>query len=320
MFIRLSLAAGLLALAGAAASQPTYPNKPIRLISPYSPGGGNSIMARLIGYKLTERWEQQVIVDNRPGGNTVIGTEMVARASPDGYTLLLAGSAHVLVPLVFKTPYDPIKDFAAVATIGKNEFILVASPALPANDLQQLIALAKSKPGQLNYATFGAGTTSHLSTEIFCNLVGIRMQHIPYKGAGPAITDLLGNQVQVFLSTSAPVIPHIQAGKLKGMAISGDHRAPAVPNLPTFAQAGVPDYEANGWYGLLAPAGTPKSIMDKISREVASILATPDVQSKLNSQGVEAFVLTPAQYAALMQADSRKWSDVLKTGNIKLEN
>ena len=314
------LAGGLLGNVGLAAAQQGYPARPIRIISPYAPGGGNTIMARLVGDKLTERLGQQVIVDNRPGGNTIIGTELAARATPDGYTFLLAGAAHVVVPLVFKTPFDPIKDFAAVGTVGKNEYILVASPKVPANDLKQLVALAKAKPGQINYATFGAGTTTHLSIELFSNLVGVRMQHIPYKGAGPAITDLLGGHVDIFLSTPAPVIPHIQSGKLKGIAISGEQRAPAVPNLPTFAEGGVPGFEARGWYGVLAPAATPKPIVEKVAAVIAAALATADIKTRLNGLGVDPFISTPEQFQALMKADTAKWLKVLKSGNIKLEH
>ena len=319
VLIPLLIAGWLAAFAGAAFCQPAYPTRPIRIISPYAPGGGNTIMARLVAYRLTEAWGQQVIVDNRPGGNTIIGTEILARSSPDGYNFLLAGSGHVLVPLLLKTPYDPIRDFAPVATVGKNENILVAGPSAPFNDLQQLIAFAKAKPGQLNYATYGSGTTSHLATELLSQMAGIRMQHIPYKGAGPAIIDLLGGQVQVFLSTPAPVIPHIHSGKLKGIAISGEHRAAAVPNLPTFTEAGLPGFEAKGWYGVVAPAATPKAIIDKVSGEIASMLATPDIKSKLNAQGVEPLISTPEQFSALMKADTAKWIRVLKAANIKLE-
>jgi tripartite-type tricarboxylate transporter receptor subunit TctC len=310
----------LLAVAGEAFCQQSYPTRPIRIISPYAPGGGNTIMARMVAHKLTEAWGQQVIVDNRPGGNTIIGTELTARATPDGYTFMLAGSGHVLTPLLLKTPYDPIKDFAPVGTVGKQENIMVASPSAPFNDLQQLIAVAKTKPGQLNYATYGTGTSSHLATELFCQMTGIRMQHIPYKGAGPAITELLGGQVQVFLSTPAPVIPQIQSGKLKGIAISGEHRAAAVPNLPTFTEAGLPGFEAKGWYGVVAPAATPMPIVEKVSAEMAKFLAAPDIKKMLNAQGVDPFISTPEQFAALMKSDTAKWLKVLKTTNIKLEN
>ena len=226
----------------------------------------------------------------------------------------------MLVPLVFKAPYDPIRDFAAVGTVGKYESILVASQKLAASDLKQVIALAKAKPGTINYATFGAGTTTHLSMELFSNLVGVRMQHIPYKGTGPAITDLLGGHVDIFLSTSAPVIPHIQSGRLKGIAVSGDQRAAAIPNVPTFAEAGVPGFQARGWYGVVAPAATPRAIIDKVSAVMAAAMATAEMKTRLDAMGVEPLVSTPEQFDALMRADSAKWRKVLAAGNIKLEH
>ena len=315
----LAIALGF-AAASAVSAQANYPSRPIRIISPYAPGGGNSIMARMVAQKLTEAWGQQVIVDNRPGASTIIGTELTARATPDGYTFMLAGSGHALTSLLIKTPYDPIKDFAAVATVGKNENIMVASPHAPFSNLQQLIATAKAKPGQINYATYGAGTGSHLSTELFSQMVGIKMQHIPYKGAAPAITELLGGQVQVFLSTPAPVIPHIQSGKLKGIAISGDNRADAVPNLPTFTEAGLPGFDAKGWYGVVAPTATPKAIVDKVSVEIGRFLLLPEIRKLLNGQGVEPYIHTPEQFAGLIRSDHEKWIKVIKAANIKLDN
>jgi tripartite-type tricarboxylate transporter receptor subunit TctC len=301
-------------------AQEHYPNRPIRIISPYAPGGGNSIMARMVAQKLTEAWGQQVIVDNRPGGNTIIGTEITARSTPDGYTFMLAGSGHALTSLLIKTPYDPIKDFAAVGTVGKNENIMVASLHAPFSDLQQLIAVAKARPGQINYATYGAGTTSHLSTELFCQMVGIKMQHIPYKGAGPAIIELLSGQVQVFLSTPAPVIPHIQSGKLRGIAISGDTRAEALPTLPTFAEAGLAGFSSKGWYGVVAPAATPRARIDLVSAEMRRFLVLPEIRKLLNAQGVEPYIHTPEQFATLMRSDHSNWTKVIRAANIRLEN
>jgi tripartite-type tricarboxylate transporter receptor subunit TctC len=310
----------LLVNAFAIAAQPAYPTRPVRLISPYPPGGGNSTMARVLAQKLSERWGQQVIVDNRPGGNTVIGTETVAKAAPDGYTLLFPGSGHVLVPLVFKAPYDPLKDFTAVSGVGKNDFFLVLGPAVPANTFKEFVALAKSKPGQLNYATYGSGTTGHLATELMALTVGIRIQHIPYKGAGPAVTDLLGGQVEVFLSTPPPVVPLINSGRLKGIASTGERRSPAVPNVPTFTEMGYPGLEVKSWYGLLAPAGTPRPIIDKWHAEVAAVLKQPDVQSVFAAQAVEPYPASPEQFTDLMKADTARWLKVLKSVKIKLES
>ncbi|MBI1988525.1 MAG: tripartite tricarboxylate transporter substrate binding protein [Betaproteobacteria bacterium] len=310
----------LLALAGPAAAQQPYPYRPIRIISPYAAGGGNSIMARLIGQKLTEAWGQQVIVDSRPGGNTIIGTEATVKATPDGYTVLLAGSSHVLVPLVLKTPYGPIKDFTAIAGVAKYELILVTNPSLPANNLKELIALAKSKPGQLNYVTWGSGSVSHLGMELLSMMTGIHMVHIPYKGTAPALMDVIGGHADLFLSTPSAPIPQIKAGKLKAIAVCGESRSPAVPDVPTFAESGLPDFKPRSWYGIVAPAGVPKAIVDKMSAEIGRIIAMPDTREKLNAQGVEPRFLNPEQFAALMKSDIALWEKVIKTANIKLEN
>jgi tripartite-type tricarboxylate transporter receptor subunit TctC len=310
----------LLALTGVAAAQQNYPNKHIRLISPYAAGGGNSLMARLIGEKITESWGRQVIVDSRPGGNTIIGTSAAAKATPDGYTMLLAGSSHVIVPLAIDTPYHPIRDFAAIGTIAKYEQILVVNPSLPAKTLQEFIALAKSRPGQLNYVTFGSGSSSHLAMELLSMTTGIRMQHIPHKGTGPALTDVIGGHADAFLSTPSAAIPQIRSGRLRALAVSGQVRSPAVPDVPSFSEAGLPGFEVKSWYGLVAPAGTPKSIVEKVSSELARIVSTPDMREKLSTQGVEPYVNSPEGFASLMRADMAKWAKVIKAANIKLEN
>jgi tripartite-type tricarboxylate transporter receptor subunit TctC len=323
---RLGAIALLLVACGAACAQrasstsSTYPNKHIRLISPYAAGGGNSLMARLIGEKLTESWGPQVIVDSRPGGNTIIGTSAAARATPDGYTLLLAGSSHVIVPLAMDAPYDPIRDFAAIGTIAKYEQILVVNPSLPAKTLKEFIALAKSRPGQLNYVTFGSGSSSHLAMELLSMTVGIRMQHIPHKGTAPALTDVIGGHADAFLSTPSAAIPHIRSGRLRALAVSGQARSPAVPDVPSFSEAGLPNFEVRSWYGFVAPAGTPKPIIEKISAELARIISTPDMRDKLATQGVEPYVNTPESFGALMKSDMQKWAKVIKAANIKLEN
>jgi tripartite-type tricarboxylate transporter receptor subunit TctC len=317
---QLVVATLLLAIAGAAAAQQSYPNKHIRLISPYAPGGGNSLMARLIGEKLTESWGRQVIVDSRPGGNTIIGTSAAAKATPDGYTMLLAGSSHVIVPLAIDTPYHPIRDFAAIGTIAKYEQILVVNPSLPAKTLQEFIALAKSRPGQLNYVTFGSGSSSHLAMELLSMTTGIRMQHIPHKGTGPALTDVIGGHADAFLSTPSAAIPHIRSRRLRALAVSGQARSPAVPDVPSFSEAGLPGFEVRSWYGLVAPAATPKPIVEKVSGELARIVSTPDVREKLSTQGVEPYVNSSEGFTALLKSDMAKWAKVIKAANIKLEN
>ncbi len=318
-FMQVLTLSALMAVAGAALPPPAYPSKPIRLIVPFSAGGGSDMVARVIASKLTESWGQQVIVDNRPGGNTMIGTDIVAKSPPDGYTLLVGGTSHVTTPSLFTTPFDAVKDFAGIATVSSGELILALNPAVPANNLREFIAYAKSKPGQLNYATYGSGSASHLGTEMFGIMVGVKMQHIPYKGAGPAATDLIGGQVPVFLSTPPPVIPHIRSGRAKAVAISGEHRLSALPQVPTFTEAGLPGFDVRNWVGMLAPAGTPKTIVDKLSLEISRIVALPFFKEKLDTQGWEPFVSTPEQFAALMKADMAKWAKVIKTANIKVD-
>ena len=311
----------LVGLVGPAAAQQAYPNKPIRLVVPYTPGGSTDPLARMIAQRLAEKWGQSVIVDNRPGGNTTIGADAVAKAAPDGYTILSAGGNLVLVPLLFPAPYDPIRDLAPVATFARGVFVLVINPSVPANNLQELIALAKANPGKLNYATPGAGGGQHLAHELLNLLGGIKTQHVPYKGAAPALTDLLGGQVQLYFSTTVPGIPHINSGRLKAMAITGETRSPALPQVPTFTEASLPGLDEVGtWYGVVAPAGTPKAIVDKMSSEIGALVAMPEFKEKLAGQGLDPFYSTPDQFAALLKADLARFSRIIKTANIKMEN
>jgi tripartite-type tricarboxylate transporter receptor subunit TctC len=305
----------------AALAQAPYPTKPIRLITPFAPGGSTTAVGRVIGQKLTESWGHNVIIDNRPGGNTIIGTDALAKAAPDGYTMLLTTNAHVINPSLFaKLPYDPIKDFAPVGNVYSSEFVLVINTAVPANNLQELIALAKAKPGQLNYATTGAGGSGHLANEMFAMLAGIKTQHIPYKGAGPAMVDLIGGQIQMFINNPLTVIGHIKNGRMKGIAVTGDARMPTLPQVPTFTEAGLPGMDVKPWFCILAPAGTPKPIVSKLSTEIARIMVLSDVQDFLARQGMDVFSSTPEQLAALMKTDMARWAKFIKTANIRLDN
>ena len=314
-------AALLLALAGAAAAQQDYPNKPIRFITPFAPGGTTSVLARLIGQKLTDSWGQPVLVDNRPGGNTVIGSEVLVKSPPDGYTIMLVANTHVINPLLIPNlPYDTVKDFAPVSTLTSSETVLVLHPSVPANNLQELIALAKSKPGQLNYATTGSGTVTHVEGELFNMMAGVKTQHVPYKGGAPAITDLIGGQVQMTFNVPIALVTHIKSGRLKAMAITGEARFSALPQVPTFSEAGLPGFDLKWWYGVLAPAATPRAILDRLSTEIARILGVPDFKEKLDSQGMQAFISTPEQFAAMMKAETAKYGRIIKTANIKFEN
>ena len=306
-------------LVGSTFGQQAYPSKPIRMISPYAAGGSTSVAARLIGQQLTERWGQSMILDNRPGGNGFIGGEALVKAAPDGYTLMVITSTYIMTPLLITAPYDAIRDVAPVATISSYADILVVHPSVPANTLQEFIALTKSKPGQLNYASSGTGGSTHLNTELLTMLAGIKMQHIPYKGAGQSMTDLMGGQVQVLFTTPINVLPHILSGKLKPLALGGETRLASLPQVPTFAEAGLPGYDVKGWNAILAPAGMPKEIVDKLSVEIGRIVGMPEIKEKLDGLGVSAFISTPEQFAAMMKAEMAKWAKVIKTANIKLE-
>jgi tripartite-type tricarboxylate transporter receptor subunit TctC len=317
---RIGLASLLLVIAGATAAQQPYPSKPIRLISPYGPGGGNDTLARLIAQKLTESVGQQVIVDNRPGANTIIGTDLVAKSRPDGYTILFSGvNTFIINALLAPVPYAVLKDFAPIAPLASTETIMVLNASVPANTVQELIALAKGKPGQLNYATSSAGGAGHLVGELFKIMTGVNIQHIPYKGSGQALADVVGGQIQMSILSPVSTIAHIRSGKLKGIAISGDARFPALPQVPTFAESGLPKLEAKVVYGILAAAHTPREIVSKLASEIARIQRTSDFRDKLAGQGVEPFILGPDELAALIRSDMAKYAKVIKAANIKLE-
>ena len=309
----------LAAIAGSATAQQAYPNKPIRFITANAPGGSTSRLAGLIGQNLTERWGQQVIVDNRPGGNGFIGGETLAKASPDGYSIMIVTSTHIITPLLLRAPYDTIKDFAPVVTVASARQLMVLHPSVPANSLQEFIALAKSMPGQLNYAATGTGGMQHLSGELFGMLTGVKIQLIPYKGGAPALTDLLGGRIQLTIQSPLGPIPYVKGGKLKAIAITGETRLSTLPQVPTFAEAGLPGFDVKNWYGILAPASTPKAIIDKLSAEVARIMVVPDIQEKLVGQGLDSFISTPEQFAALIKTDITKFAKIIKTANIRIE-
>jgi tripartite-type tricarboxylate transporter receptor subunit TctC len=318
------LATGLTAAASllvppAALAETKYPTKPIRLVVPFPPGGSVDPIARVLSQKITEDFGQQVIVDNKPGGNAVIGTEYTARAAPDGYTLLLAATAHVTNPLLVKTTYDPLKDFVPVSMLCDAPVILTVNPEVPAKTLKEFIALAKSKPGELNYSSAGTGNPNHLAGELFNIMAGVKTMHVPYKGGAPAVADLLGGQVQFTYGSPIIVLPHIKTGKLRALAVSSPTRLPSLPNVPTFAEAGLPGYEIRIWYGLLAPAGTPKDVVAKLSKEIDKIMALPETLEKLDAGGMGRYQLSPAEFGKVMKADSEKYGRIIKEANVKLD-
>jgi len=311
--------ASLAFLQGAAAQ--TYPSKPIRFIVPFTPGGSNDVLARTIGQKLNEAWGQPIVVDNRPGAAGNIGAELVAKASPDGYTFLVAANNILAInpSLYEKVPFDPVKSFVPVTLIGSVPIVLAVNPAVPASSVKELLALAKAKPDGLTYASSGGGSPQHLSAELFKSMAGVRILHVPYKGAAPAVTDLVAGQVQVLFGPINSLLPHVKSGKLRALGVASTKRLAYLPDLPTIAEAGVPGYESDIWIGLVAPAGTPKEIIDKTHREVTNILAQPDVREKLVAQGIETLKSTPEEFAALIQSDLARWGKVIKESGARAD-
>ncbi len=319
-FSRIVIVPALVVFSGVVSAQQNYPSKPIRWITPYPPGGSTTTLSRLIGDKLSEAFGRNVIIDNRPGGNTLVGADAVAKAAPDGYSLLLGGHNQVILSLLTRPPFDVFKDFAPVTIIAKTNYILVINPATPVNNLQEFIAYAKARPGQLNVASVASGSSQHLMGELFNIMAGVKMQHIPYKGGQQGIIDLMGGTVQASFSNAINVIPHIKAGKLKGMAITGDKRTASLPQLPTYAEAGMPNYDPKNWQGMLTTAGTPGAIVNKLSAEVGKILAMPDIRDKLITSGMDPFHSGPENMAQQMKVDYAEAAKVIKAANIKIED
>ncbi len=296
-----------------------YPSRPIHIIVPFAPGGSTTTVARLIGQNLTERWGQPVVVENRAGGNSSIGTEALARSPADGYTILLVVSTHVINPLVMKLPYDTFADFAPICTIYSTEYVLVVNPEVQANNLAEFVALARARPGQLSYGAGDNGGVTHLASELFNLRAGVRIQGVPYKGAGPALADTLGGHVQMFFGPPIVALPHIKSGKLRALAVSGTSRVEGLPDVPTFEQAGLTGVDVTTWYGLLAPAHTPPEIVGKLAEAIRDIMGSEGVRSQLRQQGLEPYVLGPADFDALMHRDMAKFESVIKTANIKFD-
>ncbi len=315
-------AAALLTIANVASAQQNYPNKPIRFIVPNAPGGSTSIAARLVGEKLTESWGEQVIVDNRPGGNNIVAGEALLRSDPDGHTMALVTAAHAINPLLHphKQYQVFLKDFIPVATLVSTDYILVVNAGVPAKDLKEFIALAKAKPGQLNGAVSNAGGIQHLALEYFNVLAGVKLQAIPYKGGGPGMIDLIGGQVQCAFNNVLTVLPHIKSGKIRPLGIGGEARLPILPQVPTFTEAGLPGYSVRNWFGVVFPPRTPTEVVNKMAGEIARIQGTPDFKEKLSSQGVEPFVNGPAQFVAFIKTEVAKYTKVIKAANIKVES
>jgi tripartite-type tricarboxylate transporter receptor subunit TctC len=320
MMRALAILACLVGLALPVAAQ-SFPERMVRLVVPQTPGGATDVLARAIGQKLGERWAVPVVVDNRGGAGGIIGTDLVAKSPPDGYTLLVtyAGSQAVNQSLYQKLPFDSVKDFQTVATIAVVPFILVVNPKLAAKTLSEFIALARQRPDGVAYASSGNGSINHLLGEMLNSETGIRMVHVPYKGVAPALTDLIGGQVDAAFASVPSVIQHIQSGAVRALAISSGARSAAVPDVPTIAEASVPGFDVNPWWGILAPAGTPRAIVSRINADVGDILKTNDMRAFLKTQGADALITTPEAFLALLEADVAKWAKVVKASGARID-
>jgi len=307
-------------LSPAAAAQ-SYPAKPIRLVVTFAPGGGADFVARVVGQKLSEAFAQQVIVDNRAGANGAIGNELVAKSAPDGYTLLLgaAGPLTIAPHLYAKLPFDTLKDFAPITLAASSAFAVTLHPSVPANSLKELIALARARPGKLNYGSSGTGGSPHLATELFRSMSGTNLVHVPYKGLGPALTDVIAGQMDLIFADIGLVLPHRKAGKLKVLAVTGAKRSSAMPDSPTVDESGLTGYQAGTWYGILAPTATPAEVIARVNQETIKVLALPEVKQRFLTQAAEPAGSTPGEFAAHLRDELNKWAKVIKAAGIKLE-
>jgi tripartite-type tricarboxylate transporter receptor subunit TctC len=314
----LKTAAILVALTATAAAQ-DYPTKPVRLIIPFPPGGSNDVVGRMIATQLSEKLGKQVVVDNRAGAGGVIGTEVAANSPPDGYTLLIISIAHTVNPWLYKLSYDPIKSFTPVGILASGPNVLAINPGLPVNSVKELIALAKQKPGELQYASAGVGSFQHLGGELFKLEAGVNLLHVPFKGGGPSMIDVIGGHTKIVFSSLVQTTPHIKSGKLKALATGGDKRNPVLPNVPTVAEAGVPSYRAVNWWGIMAPAGTPPAVVAKVHQALTQVQNTPAVKEQFVREGADVVQMSTEEFGKFIQTEMTKWQRVVKEGNIKAQ-
>jgi tripartite-type tricarboxylate transporter receptor subunit TctC len=297
-----------------------YPARTIRFVSPFPPGGGNDTLSRLIGDKLSEQMGQRIIVDNRPGANTILGTEILAKSPPDGYTFALVPNTFSTNPSFYpRLPYDTLRDFTPVGQVAQSPQMLVVHPSLPVKTLKDLLALARARPGQVSYGTSGNGSVGHLATLLLGTMTGISFLHVPYKGTATAVNDLMGGHIPLMMSSMLATLPQVRAGRLRAIALTSAQRAKTIPEVPTIAEAGVPGYETTLWYGIIAPARTPEAIVKRVNAELAAALRNPDVIEKLSTQAVEPFHTSPEQFATLIRVELEKWAKVIKAGAIKID-
>ncbi len=308
-------------VADAAVAQTTgYPSRPVRLVVPFAPSGTNDILGRIVGERLGERFGQPVVIDNRAGANSVVGAEIIAHATPDGYTLLIVSAGFAVNPSIVRVlPYDTGRDFAPIGLVGSGPYLMVVNPAVPAKTVKEFIAWVKSRPGQVNYASVGTGSPPHLAAELLRITANIDMQHVPYKGGSAVLPDLIAGRVSMFFGSIATLQPHVQAGRLRAIAVTTSQRASAMPELPTFIESGLAGYEVNGWYGLLGPGKTPRAIVNRLNAELRHVLAEPDTQARFVANGMDPAAGTADEFAALIRDEIAKWATVVRAAGIKPE-
>ena len=318
--VRTVLVAAAFAIAGNAFAQSDYPNRPVRIVVPTTPSGGSDLVARLLAPALSERWGKQVVVDNRAGAGTAIGSELVAKAPADGYTLLMGLSTLAINPALYaKVPYDAVRDFAPVTQAVFVPHIIIVHPSLPVKSVADMIALAKARPGQILFASAGYGTNQHLAMELFSSMAQIRLLHVPYKGTSPAIIDLIAGQVAIMAPSMVSALPHVRSGRLRALGVTSARRVTGAPDIPTIAESGLPGYDSVQWIGLLAPTGTPREIVARLYRESVSILRAPESVKRLASEGAEVVASTPDEFAAFIKTETVKWAKVAQAAGIRPE-
>jgi tripartite-type tricarboxylate transporter receptor subunit TctC len=301
------------------AAHAAYPEKPVKLVIPFPPGGSNDVVGRYIAAELGRRLDKTVIVENVGGAGGLIGIGMVAEAPPDGYTLLLVSVAYAFGPALYKTPYDPATAFTPIAMLGSGPVVVAVNPKVPVNSLRDLIAMAKAKPGQLNYASAGVGSFQHLAAELFKREAGVDIVHVPFKGGGPAMMDVIAGNTQVAVGSLAQMVPQIQGGKLKALAVGSKERIPALPDVPTLSEAGLPGYEATNWWGVMAPAGTPRAVIERLHRELTAVIVSNETKKRFEAEGADAMPMSSAEFGRFVQGELGKWARVVKDAGIKAD-
>jgi len=308
--------AAIAALAQTARADETFPNRPVRFLIPFAAAGSNDVVARILAHQLTDIWKQQVVADNRAGANGIIGIDMVAKAPADGYTLLIASTTFTMNPSLYKLPFDPVKDFAPVTLIAEGPLMLCSHPGFAARDVGQLIALAKAKPGQLQYASSGLGGIAHLAGVLLEKMAGISLLHVPYKGSGAGVIDAVSGQVPLIISSVSPVLPFVKNGRLRVLGVGGLKRSKIMPDVPTIAESGVPGYESNMWWGIMVPARTPKPVVQKLNRDIRQAVDAGDIPQRFADLGMEVRVSAPEELTRIVNADIRKWSGIIRDAKL----